>query len=50
LKAAAAAGIQPCSANYTVARDNNEYYILYLGTTEAICHDFCSNLEECTAH
>lgn len=42
--------IKPCQANYTVARDNNEFYITYTGTTEAICRAFCSQLEGCTAH
>ena len=42
--------IEPCTANYTVARDNNEYYIIYAGTTAEICQAFCSELEGCTAH
>jgi len=42
--------IRPCSQSYTVARDNNEYYILYAGTTAEICQAFCSQLEGCTAN
>ncbi|MEM7030597.1 MAG: hypothetical protein AAF629_13600 [Chloroflexota bacterium] len=42
--------IKPCQANYTVARDDNEFYITYTGTTEAICQAFCAQLEGCTAH
>jgi len=42
--------IKPCSASYTLSRDNNEFYILYAGTTEEICQAFCTQLEECTAH
>lgn len=42
--------IQPCSASYTLERDDNEFYIVYAGTTEEICHAFCANLEGCTAH
>lgn len=45
-----AAGIQPCSATYTLTKDGNEYYILYAGTTLEICQAFCSKLEGCTAH
>ncbi len=42
--------IEPCSASYTLARDGNEFYILYAGTTQEICRAFCAQLEECTAH
>jgi len=42
--------IQPCSANYTLSRDGNDFYILYAGTTLEICQAFCANLEGCTAH
>lgn len=42
--------IKPCSQTYTVARDNNEYYILYAGTTAEICQAICSQLEGCTAN
>ncbi len=42
--------IQPCSASYTLERDDNEFYIVYAGTTEEICHAFCSQLEGCEAH
>ncbi len=42
--------IQPCSASYTLSRDDNEFYIIYAGTTEEICHTFCAELEGCTAH
>ncbi len=43
-------GIEPCSASYTLKRDNNEFYILYAGTTAEICQAFCAELEGCTAH
>ncbi len=42
--------IKPCSASYTLSRDGNEFYILYAGSTEEICRDFCTHLEGCTAH
>ena len=42
--------IQPCSASYTLSRDGNEFYVVYAGTTEEICHAFCAELEGCTAH
>jgi hypothetical protein len=47
---AQAVKIEPCKASYTLARDGNEYYILYAGTTQEICQAFCKNLEGCTAH
>lgn len=42
--------IEPCSANYTLKKSDNEFHILYAGTTTEICRAFCSNLEGCTAH
>jgi len=45
---AAVPTIEPCSATYTLPRDDNEFYILYVGTTSEICRDFCANLEGCS--
>jgi hypothetical protein len=42
--------IQPCTATYTLSKDDNEFYILYAGTTLEICQAFCADLEGCTAH
>ena len=42
--------IEPCAANYTLTKDDNEFYILYAGTTQEICETFCAQLEGCTAH
>ena len=35
--------IEPCSASYTLTRDDNEFYILYAGTTQEICQAFWPN-------
>ena len=42
--------IDACSHSYTLARDGNEFYILYAGLTPEMCQTFCSNLEGCTGH
>jgi hypothetical protein len=42
--------LNPCAHRYTLERDGNEFYIIYVGTTQEICHAFCTNLEGCTAH
>ena len=42
--------IQMCSTSYTLVRDDNEFYIIYAGTTEEICTAFCATLEKCDAH
>lgn len=42
--------IQMCSASYTLVKDDNEFYIIYAGTTEEICATFCLSLEMCDAH
>jgi hypothetical protein len=41
--------IEMCSASYTLVRDDNEFYIIYAGTTGEICTAFCSALEGCEA-
>ncbi len=40
----------PCTASYTLERDDNEFYIIYAGTTEDMCKTFCAELEGCTEH
>jgi hypothetical protein len=45
-----AGGIEPCSASYTLEKDNNAFYIIYVGTTPEICQAFCAALEGCEAH
>jgi len=46
--------IEPCSASYTLVRDDGtdsaEFYILYAATTQETCQAFCAQLEGCTAH
>jgi len=42
--------IQPCQAAYTLQRDGNEFYIIYVGTTLDMCRTFCARLEGCAAH
>ena len=42
--------LDPCGHSYTLARDGNEFYFVYVGTTEEICQTFCKNLEGCSGH
>lgn len=44
----AAVGLEPCTKSYTLKKDNNEFYIVYLATTPQMCEAFCSKLEGCT--
>lgn len=46
--ASAAPTINPCSKTYTLKKDDNEFYIAYIATTEEMCTAFCSKLEGCT--
>ena len=39
--------LQPCANVYTLPRDNNEFYIAYVGTDPSVCTDFCSALQGC---
>ena len=50
LPAAAQATLDPCSHNYTLEKDGNEFDITYAGTTQEICQKFCANLDGCTGH
>lgn len=45
-----AEGIEPCSASYTLEKDDNTFYVIYVGTTLEICQAFCAELEGCEAH
>lgn len=40
--------IDPCVKNYTLKKDDNEFYIAYMATTQEMCQAFCSRLEGCT--
>jgi len=40
--------IDPCTKTYTLKKDNNEFYIAYIATTQEMCSAFCSKLEGCT--
>jgi hypothetical protein len=39
--------IQPCTKSYTLKKDDNEFYIAYIATTQEMCQAFCSRLEGC---
>jgi hypothetical protein len=42
--------LQPCAHSYTLERDDNTFYFVYVGTTQEICQAFCANLEGCTGY
>jgi hypothetical protein len=39
--------IDPCVKTYTLQKDNNEFHIAYIATTQEMCQAFCSRLEGC---
>lgn len=39
---------QPCANVYTLPKDDNEFYIAYVGTDPSVCTEFCSALQGCT--
>ena len=41
--------IQPCTKSYTLKKDDNEFNIAYLATTQEMCQAFCSRLEGCAS-
>ena len=45
----AAPTINPCVKTYTLQKDNNEFHIAYIATTQEMCQAICSRLEGCTA-
>jgi hypothetical protein len=45
--AQAAPTLQPCSKSYTLPKDNNEFFIAYVASTQEMCQAFCSRLEGC---
>lgn len=40
--------IEPCAKTYTLKKEDNEFYIAYIATTQEMCDAFCSKLESCT--
>lgn len=40
--------IDPCVKSYTLKKNDNEFYIAYIATTQEMCAAFCSKLEGCT--
>jgi hypothetical protein len=42
--------IKPCAASYTLSRSDNDFYILYAGTTPQVCQALCAHLESCPAN
>lgn len=38
----------PCAKSYTLAKDNNEFYIAFAATNREVCTAFCSAMEGCT--
>jgi hypothetical protein len=44
----AAPTIDPCVKTYTLKKDDNEFHIAYIATTQEMCQAFCSRLEGCT--
>jgi hypothetical protein len=45
---AAAPTIDPCTKTYTLKKNDNEFHIAYVATTQQMCQAFCSRLEGCT--
>lgn len=42
--------IEPCTAAYTLIREEGVFHIIYAASTYSTCRDFCSNLERCEVH
>jgi hypothetical protein len=40
--------IDPCAKTYTLKKEDNDFYIAYIATTQEMCDAFCSRLESCT--
>jgi hypothetical protein len=40
--------INPCVKTYTLKKDDNEFDIAYIATTQEMCQAFCSKLEGCS--
>jgi hypothetical protein len=47
---AAAPTIDPCVKTYTLQKDDNEFYLAYVASTQEMCQAICSQLEGCMEH
>jgi hypothetical protein len=41
---------EPCTAAYTLLRDDGTFYVIYAASTVSTCRDFCGALEGCVVH
>lgn len=41
---------EPCTAAYTLEREDGTFYIIYAASSPEVCQAFCSALEGCTTH
>jgi hypothetical protein len=46
-EASGAPTINPCVRTYTLQKDDNEFHIAYIATTQEMCQAICSRLEDC---
>ncbi len=42
--------IEPCTAAYTLNREDGAFHIIYAASSYAVCRDFCASLDQCVAH
>lgn len=47
-QSSAQATLEVCVNSYTLNKDDNEFYIAYVGTTAEMCSAICSRLEGCS--
>jgi hypothetical protein len=41
---------EPCTAAYTLIREDGTFYVIYAASTLSTCYDFCTALEGCEVH
>jgi hypothetical protein len=42
--------LNPCAKTYTLQKDNNEFYIAYIASTQEMCQAICSGLQGCSSN
>lgn len=42
--------LEPCTAAFTLQREEGTFHVIYAGSTFATCRDFCASIEGCVVH
>jgi hypothetical protein len=42
--------IEPCTAAFTLVREDGTFHVVYAASTYPVCRDFCAAIAGCSVH